>query len=241
MCLKKAKKSQKYKENTQKLAKKSLSSVILVLFLAVSAVPLTMNSNSGHVSAKYSEEKLAKNTQKLGPVFDHPIVSEDKEPQDDQDRGILSGIKASVVVKTAEISKKSARSQETMLSQARDVAPKLEVDPGIEKPDKVVRSVITAYTSTPDQTDDSPFIAASGKHVYDGMVAANWLPFGTKLKIPELYGEKIFTVDDRMNSRYGHGRMDIWMDAPRAEAIQFGVKTVDVEVYYQTAKLALNK
>ena len=81
-----------------------------------------------------------------------------------------------------------------------------------EKPDKVVNVVMTAYTSTPDQTDDSPFIAASGKHVYDGMLAANWLPFGTKIKIPELYGDKIFTIDDRMNKRYGYGRMDIWLE-----------------------------
>ena len=101
------------------------------------------------------------------------------------------------------------------------------------KPDKVVEVVMTAYTSTPDQTDDSPFIAASGKRVYDGMLAANWLPFGTQVKIPELYGDKIFTVDDRMNRRYGYGRMDIWLDATKTEARKFGVKRLTVEVYYQ--------
>lgn len=99
-------------------------------------------------------------------------------------------------------------------------------------PDKVVHSVITAYTSTVDQCDDDPFIAASGKHVYDGMIAANFLPMGTKVKIPELYGDKIFTVDDRMNARYGYGRMDIWLDTTKAEARKFGVKRVDVEIYY---------
>lgn len=103
---------------------------------------------------------------------------------------------------------------------------------GPRAPDNVVKAVITAYTSTVDQCDDDPFIAASGKRVYDGMIAANWLPMGTKVKIPALYGDKIFTVDDRMNSRYGFGRMDIWMDAPRAEARKFGVKRVNVEVYY---------
>lgn len=100
------------------------------------------------------------------------------------------------------------------------------------KPHKVVKAVITAYSSTPDQTDDDPFIAASGKRVYDGMVAANWLPFGTKIKIPSLYGEKIFTVDDRMNARYGYGRMDIWLNGERKTVNAFGVKRVDVEVYY---------
>lgn len=102
---------------------------------------------------------------------------------------------------------------------------------GDKRPNKLVPTVLTAYSSTPDQTDDSPFIAASGKRVYDGMVAANWLPMGTKIKIPSLYGEKIFTVDDRMNARYGYGRMDIWMDAPRAQVKKFGVKRATVEVY----------
>ncbi len=102
-----------------------------------------------------------------------------------------------------------------------------------EKPDKVMRAVITAYTSTPGQTDDSPFIAATGKRVYDGMIAANGLPFGTQIKIPSLYGDKIFTVDDRMNKRYGLGRMDIWLDTTRSEAMKFGVKRVEVEIFYK--------
>ncbi len=95
-----------------------------------------------------------------------------------------------------------------------------------------VKAVITAYTSTVDQTDDDPFIAASGKRVYDGMIAANWLPMGTKIKIPAIYGDKVFTVHDRMNKRYGYGRMDIWLDTTKAEARKFGVKRVEVEVYY---------
>jgi 3D (Asp-Asp-Asp) domain-containing protein len=105
-------------------------------------------------------------------------------------------------------------------------------------PDKKILAVITAYSSTVDQCDEDPFIAASGKRVYDGMIAANFLPFGTKIKIPSLYGDKIFTVDDRMNARYGYGRMDIWMDAPRAEVNAFGVKRVEVEVYYVTKVIA---
>ena len=107
-----------------------------------------------------------------------------------------------------------------------------------EKPDKVVLAVITAYSSTVDQCDDDPFIAASGKRVYDGMIAANWLPFGTKVKIPALYGDKVFTVDDRMNARYGYGRMDVWLDAPRSEVNQFGVKRLEVEVYYPEKTIA---
>lgn len=100
------------------------------------------------------------------------------------------------------------------------------------KPNKLVRAVITAYSSTVDQTDNDPFTAASGKQVYDGMIAANWLPFGTVIKIPELYGDKVFMVDDRMNPRYGYGRLDIWLDAPKSEVKKFGVKRVEIEIYY---------
>lgn len=111
----------------------------------------------------------------------------------------------------------------------------------IRKPDKRMQAVITAYTSTPDQTDDTPFIAATGKHVYDGMIAANGLPFGTIIKIPGLYGEKEFMVDDRMNSRYSLGRMDVWLDTTRAEARKFGVKRMEVEIYYPKAKQIAKK
>ena len=104
-------------------------------------------------------------------------------------------------------------------------------------PDKVIKAVITAYTSTPGQTDDTPFIAATGKRVHDGMIAANGLPFGTKIKIPSIYGDKIFIVEDRMNRRYGLGRMDIWLDTTRAEAMKFGVKRVEVEIFYPEKKI----
>jgi 3D (Asp-Asp-Asp) domain-containing protein len=125
---------------------------------------------------------------------------------------------------------------EPSLRPARDIRSKVAKN-GQKQPNMVVRSVITAYTSTPDQTDDTPFIAANGAHVYDGMIAANWLPFGTKVKIPDIYGDKVFTVEDRMNERYGFGRMDVWMDAPRQTAIQFGVRVVNVEVYYPEYRL----
>ena len=90
---------------------------------------------------------------------------------------------------------------------------------------RIKKITVTAYSSTPDQTDDTPFITASGKHVEDGIFAINGLKFGTKvrIKIPG-FEDKIFTVQDRMNTRYGQlQRGDIWM-ASREEARQFGVK-----------------
>lgn len=94
---------------------------------------------------------------------------------------------------------------------------------------KTIKVLMTAYSSTPDQTDDSPFITANGSHVRDGIIAANFLPFGTKVKFPELYGDKVFSVEDRMHKRFSN-RMDIWMET-RQEAINFGVKYVTVEIY----------
>ncbi len=124
---------------------------------------------------------------------------------------------------------------DTVSQDKPETSTKLAFDDGFaeeEKPDKVMDAVITAYTSTPGQTDDSPFIAATGKRVHDGMIAANGLPFGTQIKIPALYGDKIFVVEDRMNKRYGLGRMDIWLDTTRAEAMKFGVKRVKVEITF---------
>lgn len=86
----------------------------------------------------------------------------------------------------------------------------------------------TGYSSTPDQTDDSPFITASGTYVRDGIIATNILPFGTKVRIPDLYGDKIFIVEDRMNKRYWMN-IDIWFP-DRNTALIFGSKNVIIEV-----------
>ncbi len=92
----------------------------------------------------------------------------------------------------------------------------------------------TGYSSTPDQTDDSPFITASGTHVRDGIIAANFyingkkIPLGTLVKIPQLYGDRIFIIEDRMNSRYTNN-IDIWF-GDRLSALQFGAKRVKIQI-----------
>ncbi len=89
--------------------------------------------------------------------------------------------------------------------------------------------VVTAYSSTPDQTDNTPFITASGTLVKDGVVASNFLAFGTKIRFPQLYGDKIFIVEDRMHERFTNDRIDIWF--PNRQAAQdFGIKTTLVEI-----------
>ena len=100
--------------------------------------------------------------------------------------------------------------------------------PTPEKVVKTIRVVVTAYSSTPEQTDDTPFITAAGTKVREGIVAANFLPMGTKIKLPDLYGDKIFVVEDRMHPRK-HYMVDIWF-ASYTEAKAFGAKLTYVEV-----------
>ncbi len=94
---------------------------------------------------------------------------------------------------------------------------------------RTITVTATAYSSSPDQTDDTPFITSNGKRVYDGLIAANWLPYNTKIRIPDIFGDKVFTVNDRMNARYESGRFDVWMPS-RASAKHFGVKHTRVQI-----------
>jgi 3D (Asp-Asp-Asp) domain-containing protein len=91
---------------------------------------------------------------------------------------------------------------------------------------------ITAYTSEAAQTDNTPCITANGfnlcEHGQEDSVAANFLPFGAKIKMPDLFGDKVFVVRDRMNSRY-YDRVDIWM-VDKADAINFGLKITKIEI-----------
>jgi 3D (Asp-Asp-Asp) domain-containing protein len=89
--------------------------------------------------------------------------------------------------------------------------------------------LITAYSSTVSQTDSTPFTTASNKQVTDGIVANNLLPFGTKIKFPELYGDKVFVVEDRMHQRKSDNQFDIWFNSYE-DAVKFGVQKTYVEV-----------
>lgn len=93
---------------------------------------------------------------------------------------------------------------------------------------KTMLMTVTAYSSEVGQTDSTPFITAFGTRVRDGIVATNCLPKGALVRFPEVFGDKEFVVEDRMNSRYYY-RMDIWM-AETQDAINFGAKTLKVEI-----------
>lgn len=122
-------------------------------------------------------------------------------------------------------------------AQAKELSPASfpNTFPQSEKgePRKTMKIAVTAYNSLPGQTDGSPCITANGfnlcKNNKQDQIAANFLPFGTKVKFPELYGDQIFTVSDRMNARYWY-HTDIWM-RNYSDADKFGLKYTTIEIF----------
>ncbi len=107
---------------------------------------------------------------------------------------------------------------------------------------KVIRTykvIVSAYNSIKGQTDDTPCKTATGYNVceanVENVIAANFLPFNTKVKISG-FGNRTFYVLDRMNKRYAPSpengytyHADIWMkniDDARA----FGRRTLEIAV-----------
>ena len=88
--------------------------------------------------------------------------------------------------------------------------------------------VVTGYSSSPWETDDTPHITASGTMVREGIVATNVLPFGTKIRLPELFGDKMFVVEDRMSFKKGY-QVDIWFPT-QWDALNFGVRQTHMEI-----------
>ena len=98
--------------------------------------------------------------------------------------------------------------------------------------DRTSYRTISAYNSEIGQTDSTPCITASGfnlcENAKEDSVAANWLPFGARIRIPELFGDRVFIVRDRMSEKYSN-RLDIWM-LEKADAKKFGVCVALIEI-----------
>lgn len=101
--------------------------------------------------------------------------------------------------------KKPAEADMTLNDQAGDNLP-----PEVEARKTII---VTTYNPEIGQTDADPYTMANGEKVYEGAIASNCYPIGTKLKL-EGFGE--FTVADRMNKRFtqycgtGNERADIF-------------------------------
>lgn len=95
----------------------------------------------------------------------------------------------------------------------------------IELPATAFRAVVTAYSSSPDETWGDPFVTASGRRVSPGVVACpRQYTFGTRFRI----GRRVYTCWDRLHPKYDT-RFDIWMDSKEA-ALAFGRRRLRVEV-----------
>ena len=116
-----------------------------------------------------------------------------------------------------------------LIVQENSLLPIINMASGEEKISQRIRVIATAYSSSPWETDDTPYITASGAYVREGIAANNLLPFGTKFKMPEVFGEKVFVVEDRLNTRKGYYHVDIWYPS-RQEALNFGRKWTYIEV-----------
>ena len=85
--------------------------------------------------------------------------------------------------------------------------------------------VVTAYSSSPDETDGEPFVTASGRLVREGIVACSRnYPFGTKF----LIDGRTYECLDRLAVEYDD-RIDIWMPS-KEEALEYGKRELPVEV-----------
>ena|SRR3990167_3858699 len=96
-----------------------------------------------------------------------------------------------------------------------------------EEPVEIVKAEVSAYTSSVDETDDEPFITASGSVVRKGIVACpHRLEFGTKVEIKG----KVYVCEDRMNRRYrDQENYDIWM-THKELAYEFGRQQLEVKI-----------
>lgn len=136
--------------------------------------------------------------------------------------------------KMASSSDEIASSSNSMASSSEPVASSTKPIASSSKEIVVKTSThtMTAYNSEVGQTDDSPCITANGfnvcKHGIEDTVAANFLPMGTKIKIPELFGDRVFIVRDRMNKKHPN-RVDVWMK-DRPAAMKFGVKVAKIQI-----------
>lgn len=137
----------------------------------------------------------------------------------------------------------------TVQSEPEKVVEATVEAPKVERKVRLTKKVTaTAYSSDVRQTDSTPFGPAMAidfrdvvaKNGFVNCIAHNDLRLGTEVRFPDMFGDKVYTVCDRMNTRYtGTGRIDFYfyvigqdgkidskesLNAARANAKAFGIK-----------------
>lgn len=118
---------------------------------------------------------------------------------------------------------------------------------GFAAPPHTLEVVVTAYSSTPAQTDGDPTVTATGQSVRPGILAVSrdlletQLPYGTQVRIAEIRADEegcggyptstVFEVQDTMAASI-QNQVDIWMPS-LDEALAWGrcVATLEVVAY----------
>lgn len=90
--------------------------------------------------------------------------------------------------------------------------------------------IITAYQAVEGQCDSEPDIGAGGRVANKGVPTGRWfasntLPFGTKIVIPDISGNMVWTCRDRMNKRYCGCHIDLLVSK---ESVIFGKRMAKV-------------
>jgi len=142
---------------------------------------------------------------------------------------VLLCLIGSYIYYAAEIKRlnKLATDQLNTIDKLSDIVEKLDTNPSY--PCKWLGlCLITAYSSSIDETDNTPSVTAYNTQTREGIVACNWLEKGTKTYIE---GLGWFVAEDRLSDkmarRYGYDVIDIWMPSKK-EAIEFGIKVLSV-------------
>jgi hypothetical protein len=95
----------------------------------------------------------------------------------------------------------------------------------------------TAYRAVQAECDSEPDIGAGGRVAINGVptgkwFACNFLPFGTKIVIPGISGDTVWTCRDRMNKRLPH-RIDLLI---HKDSIGLGVRKAEVFIVAKGVK-----
>jgi 3D (Asp-Asp-Asp) domain-containing protein len=121
-----------------------------------------------------------------------------------------------------------------LLIPAGDAVSKAEAqevsdEPPLSQPAfREVRAEVSAYTSSVDETDSTPFTTASGAPTGHGTLACpSKYAFGTKVEI----AGKVYTCQDRMAQRYRNREVfDMWTPTKKV-AYQWGRRSLTVKIY----------
>lgn len=203
------------------MVKKNRKKVIFrIIFLLLIIVKVAFGNQDNYSLARaFSLEKNV----------DNPLIYSQQSPKLRDVKDSLSPIKTDLLISSAgsPLTPPLPKPNQAKIN----LAPKKNYQSNIILESRVV---VTAYSSTVDQTDSTPFINAAGKRVRFGTVACNFLPLGTKIRFIRFYPDQIFIVEDRMNRRFSN-RIDIWFPT-RTQAKNFGKKKLKYQVIKIVAK-----